>query len=442
MKKEQLVLFLINALGAMAYPLIAPLFPPLFKERDIDNLIVSFLIVIISLTNIISAIFCTYLCQKLGQLNLFLFCVIGQTFSTFFYGFSVYIKNNSLFLFLGFINRLFHGFCVGIINVASFSITSQINKGKELEKATAYMELSWGVGLTIGPSIIGILFNIGGYSLPFFIIGIISFSGIYFAYYILYKGNLEQYENKGKKELINEEEENNNINRYDVNNKNTYYLNALKYPPTILLALGIIIELNTLDFYVPTLVKYLKESFNIPTSKSSLFFLVSTLGYITCTQLINKVSNIFVNHKIIFYSLFTGGICCLFIAPANFLPQNYIFILFGIFIEGIIQGFVNITCFIELTNIGKKLFPNNKSLEHDIPSSIFNISCYIGELFEPILGSWITKKTNFKTSAYVSCFISVLFSAFFGCYFLKEINSSKPYEGELIIGKKLSNINS
>ena len=207
MKKEQFVLFLINALGAMAYSLIAPLFPPLFKERDIDNLIVSFLIVIISLTNIISAIFCPYLSQKLGQLNLFLFCVIGQTFSTFFYGFSVYIKNNSLFLFLGFINRLFHGFCVGIINVASFSITSQINKGKELEKATAYMELSWGVGLTIGPSIIGILFNIGGYSLPFFIIGIISFSGIYFAYYILYKGNLEQYENKGKKELINEEEE-------------------------------------------------------------------------------------------------------------------------------------------------------------------------------------------------------------------------------------------
>ena len=210
----------------------------------------------------------------------------------------------------------------------------------------------------------------------------------------------------------------------------------------ILLALGIIVELNTLDFYVPTLVNYLKESFNVPTSRASLFFLVSTLGYIICTQLINKVTNIFENYKIIFYSLFIGGICCLFIAPANFLPHNYIFILFGIFIEGIIQGFVNITSFIELTNIGKKLFNNNKRLEHDIPSSIFNISCYIGELFEPILGSWITKKTNFQYSAYFSCFISVLFSSFFGCYFLKEINPSKPNEGELIIEKKLSNINS
>lgn len=179
------------------------------------------------------------------------------------------------------------------------------------------MELSWRRGLTIGPGIIGILFNIGGYSLAFFNIGIISFSGIYYAYYILFKG-LEHSE----KELINEEDKNNNFYRYDGNNKKAYYFYALKYPPTILLALGIIVELNTLDFYVPTLVNYLNESFNIPTSKASLFFLVSTLGYIICTQLINKVTNIFVNYKIIFYSLFTGGICCLFIAPANFLPHN------------------------------------------------------------------------------------------------------------------------
>ena len=80
---------------------------------------------------------------------------------------SVFIKNNNLFIFLGFLNRLFHGFCVGILNVVSFSITSEINKGKELERASAYMELSWGVGLTIGPAIIGILFRFGGYFLPF-----------------------------------------------------------------------------------------------------------------------------------------------------------------------------------------------------------------------------------------------------------------------------------
>ena len=91
---------------------------------------------------------------------------------------------------------------------------------------------------------------------------------------------------------------------YIYGNKNSYYLTAIKYPPTILFSLALIIELNTLDFYVPTLVNYLKEDFNISTSNASLFFLMSTIGYIICTQLINKITDSFANHKIIFYSLF------------------------------------------------------------------------------------------------------------------------------------------
>ena len=117
----------------MAYSLIAPLFPPLFKERGIENIVCSYIIAIICLTNIIAAIYCSYLCEKFGQLNLFLFSVIGQTFSTFFYGISVFISNNPLFIFLGFANRLFHGFCTGVVNVISFSITSQINRGRNLK---------------------------------------------------------------------------------------------------------------------------------------------------------------------------------------------------------------------------------------------------------------------------------------------------------------------
>ena len=120
MKKEQIVLYFLNALGAMAYSLIAPLFPPLFKERDISNIICSYLIVIICITNIIAGIYCSYLSEKFGQKNLFLFCVVGQTLSTFFYGFSVYIYNIPLFIIILFINRLFHGFCTGIINVQAF----------------------------------------------------------------------------------------------------------------------------------------------------------------------------------------------------------------------------------------------------------------------------------------------------------------------------------
>lgn len=441
MKKEQIVLYYLNALGSMAYSLIAPLFPPLFKERGIENIVCSYIIAIISLTNIIAAIYCSYFCQKFGQLNLFLFTVIGQTFSTFFYGISVFISNNLLFIILGFTNRLFHGFCAGMVNVVSFSITSQINKGKELETASGYMELSWGVGLTVGPSLIGIFFDIGGYSLPFIIIGFINLTGVYYSYYIIFLGDLEKYEDK----TFNDIEHNNNQYISDNNNHKESYILAIKYPPIFLLALCLIIELNTLAFYVPTLVNYLKDNFNIPTSRASLFFLVSTLGYILCTQVINKITNILTNFKIIFYGLFFGAFCCLFIAPMGILPHSYIFILIGIFFEGFTQGLINITTFIELTNVGKKLFLHNKRLQSDIPASVFNLSFYVGDLIEPVLGSWITTNYYFQMSAYFACFLSTCYGILFRMYFKKEINMTKINEENLdlqLIDEKLSNIKS
>ena len=440
MKKEQIVLCYLNALGAMGYSLIAPLFPPLFKERGIENIICSYIIAIICLTNIIAAIYCSHLSQKFGQLNLFLFSVIGQTFSTFFYGFNVFITNETLFIIAGFANRLFHGFCTGIVNVASFAITSQINKGKELETATGYMELSWGAGLTVGPTLIGILFDLGGYSLPFIIVGFITLSGVYYTYYILYKADLEKLERDSK---IEEDINNTELNNENENDNKESYISVLKYPPTIYLALCLIIELNTLAFYVPTLVNYLKDSFDISTSKASLFFLLSTFGYVLCTQVINTITNLFNNFKIIFYGLFFGAFCCLFIAPMGILPHSYIFILIGIFCEGFTQGIMNIPTFIELTNVGKKLFPHNKRLQLYIPASVFNISFYLGDLIEPVIGSWITTNFYFQMSAYFACFLSVCFGIAFGWYFTNEINKSKVNEEEIkiqLIDEKLSNI--
>ena len=104
-------------------------------------------------------------------------------------------------------------------------------------------------------------FCFGGYSLPFIIIGFITLSGIYYTHYIIYKGDLEKYEKENNKN-------NQQINNLQTNGKqenNESYIIILKYPPTILLALCLIIELNTLAFYSPTLVNYLKDSFDIST---------------------------------------------------------------------------------------------------------------------------------------------------------------------------------
>ena len=207
MKKEQLTLFLLNAISSMGYSLIAPLFPPLFKERSISNLTCSYLISIFCTTNILAALTCSYLCQKFGQKILFLISALMNSLAIILYGFIIYITNNKYFLIFSFINRTIHGFVSATINVISFAITSQINIGKELELATGYMELSWQIGLTIGPVLIGATFDYVGYSIPFIIIGCFSLSGVYCIYYYIYLVDLEKYE----KEIKDKDNDNDGI---------------------------------------------------------------------------------------------------------------------------------------------------------------------------------------------------------------------------------------
>ena len=440
MKKEQLTLCLLNGISSTGYSLIAPLFPPLFKERSLTNLLCSYLISIFCTTNILSALTCSYICQKVGQKPFFLFSILGNSLSIMFYGFIIYIKNNKYFLILSFINRINHGFFSGTINVISFAITSQINSGKELEKASGYMELSWQIGLTIGPTLIGAIFDYVGYSIPFIIIGLFSFTGVYYTYKYIYLVDLEKYE----KEIlltnnINNIEEEISLSKNNTNG-NESLLTSLKYKQTIFLTLCLIVQLNTLDFYIPTLVNHLKDNFNITTSKASLFFLLATIGSAICIQFIPKFTDCFTNFQLMYYGLFLGAFFVLFIPPMSFLPQSYILILIGIFAEGFLSGIINVPCFIELAKIGKIIFPKNKNLQQNVPASLFNLCFYIGDLIEPVIGSWFTKNFNFQASAYFTCFLNIIYGIIFGLFYKPEIKDIKKNSDNIIIDKKLSNI--
>ena len=437
MKKEQIVSCYLNALSAMGYSLIAPLFPPLFRERGLSNILCSYLISIICITNIISALSCSSICQKVGQKKLLLLSVSGLSLSMFCYGFGIYISQNNFFVIFEFINRLFHGFFCGLINVICFSITSQINSGKELEKASGYMELSWQIGLTIGPTLIGAIFDYVGYAIPFIIIGFVSLSGVYYTYKYIYLGDLEKYE-KEKLSLENIEEVN-LIEEKDKGNKSL--LTAIKYPPNVYLTLCLIVQLNTIGFYLATLVNYLKDEFDITISKASLFFLLATIGSAACIQIINKLTDYFNNFQLMYYGLYLGAIFTLFIAPIGFLPHSYIMILIGIFSEGFISGIIIIPTFIELSKLGKILFKKNKELQQNVPASLFNLCFYISDLIEPVIGSWITKAFSFQMSAYFSFVLNIIYAIIFRLYFKFEIKGINPNEEDLLINNKLANIN-
>ena len=125
-----------------------------------------------------------------------------------------------------------------------------------------------------------------------------------------------------------------------------------------------------------------------------------------------------------------GAFCCLLTAPIGILPQSYIFIIIGIFLQGFIAGMINIPGYVELNNFGKYLYPNNSLLSRDIPSSLFNFSFFVGDLIEPVLGSWINFHFGFHMSAYFASFLSIIVAFILYYNYSNEIKKPPLIENE------------
>ena len=431
LKKEQFYICFINMTASMGFSLIAPLFPPMCKDKGISNQICSYLISILPLTQILVSIYFPIFVKKYGRKNIFFYSLIIQILAIIYYGIMNYINNNFYFILTGFINRIIHGFSCCNINIICFTITSLINKGPELEIATGYMEFSWMLGLTIGPFVISIFFSIGGYSLPYYICALICLLPIY-AFYQIPQIDENLYKDKN--------EENNN--NFDSKNEQVELLPLLKYPQYLLLIGAIVMETNSLGFYVPTLVNHLNETWEVSTSKASLFFLSSTVSYFLVLQKIDELIKYFGRFPLISLGLILTVFTCLIIAPIYFLPYSYWTVLTGIIIQGVNQCFVIIPTFVELTNFSKYLFKDNIEMQNIIPSTFFNLSFYFADFFSPILGSFICAHYNFETSAYFTSVITFFFWVSFYLFYKNEIKSffnSKKIE-EVIEIKKDSNL--
>ena len=180
-----------------------------------------------------------------------------------------------------------------------------------------------------------------------------------------------------------------NSNNFESKNEQVDLLPLLKYPQYLLLIGAIVMETNSLGFYVPTLVNHLNETWEVSTSKASLFFLSFTVSYFIVLQKIDELIKYFGRFPLISLGLILTVLTCLIIAPISFLPYSYWTVLTGIIIQDVNECFVIIPTFVELTNFSKYLFKDNIEMQNIIPSTFFNLSFYFADFFSSILGSFI-----------------------------------------------------
>ena len=392
--KITIILFFMNTFSGMGYSILAPLFPSLGTKEGLTESLIGWIISIFALSNTLITPFTPFLCKKFGRIKLLYFATFCEASCTLLYGFLVLLKSFYLLIILMFIIRIIHGCCCGIIGTLVYSLTISLSNKDETKKALGNLEIGWCIGSTCGPVFASIFYKLGGYPLPFIVLGLFMYISVYLAIIVGHEKTESDDDIEDEPEIIK----------------------FLKYWDIDAIIGGLIFGIIGQTFYFPCLTNHLSKNFHFSVSISSLFFVIQAIAYFLVVQYLDKITKIFGLYGTSCLGLALTALGALMIYPFPPFPKSPIIIIIGccligggdvpIFIPGIILLSKNI----------KRFEPNLDILTaNDISSAINNLAFAIGDFIGPIIGGFLSTHFTFK---YCCLIVSLMISAYCIIFFI------------------------
>jgi len=273
------------------------------------------------------------------------------------------------------------------------------------------------LGSSAGPLFVSIFYKIGGYKLPFLILGL-------FLYISVYLTKILESEKLDKNEIEEDPSVFKFLNNLDI----------------ILISGALILSMIAFTFYFPCLTNHLYEKYNLGVSSSSLFFSVPLLSYLIIVNFINIISKKLGNYHSLSAGILVNVIGVYLIYPLPPFGNNIVFIIIGLALIGA-GSLIFVFSLLELSKIIKTLSGDyDQNTVNDIASAVNNLFTAIGDLLGPIIGGSLSSHFSFK----ISCiFIFTIFSIFyilFIIFYTKDdiIASYKLSSNNIILQEELS----
>ncbi|OLS27092.1 MAG: Tetracycline resistance protein, class B [Candidatus Heimdallarchaeota archaeon LC_3] len=179
------------------FGIVLPVFPKFLQENNAgESISLGILIASFAIAQIIFAPLYGRLSDRgYGRRPFILLALFGYGMGNFLYAF--FARDLASMILV----RIFEGITVAGLLPVSQALITDLTVSENRAKYLGILTGSSNVGLIIGPALGGILFDIGGFILPFVISGILSFIALIFAFILVpetkRKGNVEivHYEN-------------------------------------------------------------------------------------------------------------------------------------------------------------------------------------------------------------------------------------------------------
>ena len=409
MNKNILLLFFINLFSAMGYSLISPLFPSIGEKHNLNEAIIGWIISLYALFNFSITPFVPILVIKFGKKNIFIISVFLEAGCTIFYGFLNKIYHKYLMISFSFLTRALHGIGSGITGTLVYSLTTSFCDENNVKTSLGYLEIAWSLGVSSGPLIGSILYSIGGFSLPFYTLGILLLVSIFLVYYLQLP-----------------------LNNVDVEETNNQLLNLLKNFEINLNLCIVIIGLFSTTYYFPSLTNHLTKNYGLSVSISSIFFIINMISYFIVLQYLDLITNRFGLITSVFLGIIFIVIGAFLVYPIPLFPKNIIFVILGLTFLGSSGAPIDVPIIIILNEKIKKIDENiDDNVIHDISSALYNFSVNIGDFLGPIIGGFISEKKGFLMSNIFMGVIALIAGTFYGIFYFKEISHGIMIGGDI-----------
>ncbi|XP_061173557.1 MFS-type transporter SLC18B1-like [Saccostrea echinata] len=317
--------------------------------------------------------------------------------------------NGTTYIVMCFLCRTIEGIGCSLFVTASFAIIATVFPD-HVATVFGVLETFSGLGLIVGPAVGGALYQLGGFGLPFFVVGSIAVLNGVLGYFLL--GHIDDSPRPKTKSI----------------------LHLLKNPYTWVIALTISAGSFSLGFLDPTLALHVEKlpELNGKTALIGLMFLISggvysftapLWGYLTDKKGIVKT--------MIVLGGLVGAVGYLLMGPTPLieqLPFELWSIILSLALMGLGIGCAIIPTFRGLIDSAKELGMEENMDTHGMVSGLFNSCFSLGAFMGPTVGGVLVEEFGFDWSA-TGCAglitLSVFVTTIYGL--LRSRSEKKPH---------------
>lgn len=408
------ILFFMNMFSGMGFSILSPLFPAMGTKNGLSESLIGWVIGIFALSSTCISPFTPLLIKKFTRIKLLYFATFCEASSTLLYGIISFINSFYAILIFMFIIRIIHGCCCGIIGTLIYSLTISLSNPSEVQKSLGNLEIAWCIGITSGPIFASIFYKLGGYRLPFLVLGSLLYTSVFLS-------------TRVAKERTESEEE---------IKENPPFLKYMRYGEVIFI-LGIFFSgYISQSFFFPCLTNHLKDNFGLSISISSLFFIIIAISNAIVLQFLDSITKKFGLYGTSCIGLIIVSFGVLMIYPYPPIPKYILTVVIGFILIGGGGVPIFVPGLVALNKNIKKIDSNIDDLTvNDITSAINFLTINIGDFCGPIIGGFFSTHLGFKNCCLaISCLILVYFIiyfAYFHKYILEDFHKKKNLENEI-----------